>query len=176
MISLCRFSVSSSVNRGEQCPPRRSGEQCGHLERSLRKLSTGEIDMTDGQDSGEQSWDVWPEGQTLRVGAGASCPPARTPLGRVVLRVTVISPPVSPHSASWPGLLFPQTHAWRRVEAGPGDPEMPPERPVHPVGCSQLCLVEVNRGAQETGSEALIPGPVLPQLFPHRGPQAVTTP
>lgn len=54
-------------------------------------------------------------------------------------------------------------------------PKMPCKHPVNLVGCSQLCLFEVNRGAQETQPETLLPGIVLSQLFLLWGSQAVTT-
>lgn len=74
------------------------------MERSLRKLSTGEDNVTNGQASGKQRWDAWSDVQGEWVGARAVLTLAEILLGGAAVRMAhglsfSISSIVSWHSA-----------------------------------------------------------------------------
>lgn len=78
------------------------------IEHSLRKLSTGEVDVTNGQTSGKQKWDVGSEVQPHWVGARAICTLAEILPGRAVVRmIHCLSLSIS-SIVSWPS-VFPNT-------------------------------------------------------------------
>lgn len=136
------------------------------IEHTPRKLSTGEVDVTNGQASGKQKWDVSQKSASVSGGRACLHPNRDVPRKGLVRMVRCLSLSIS-SIVSWPS-VFPNTVTEE-------DREEPCKHPVHLVGCSQLCLFEVKRGAQETHPETLIPGMVLPQLSLHWGSQAVTT-
>ena len=78
------------------------------MERSLRKLSTGEDNVTNGQASGKQRWDAWSEVQVQWVGARAVLTLAEMLLGRAAVRMAHgLSFSIS-SIVSWPS-VFPNT-------------------------------------------------------------------
>ena len=82
------------------------------MEHSLRKLSTGEVKVTNGQASGKQRWNVWTEVQAQWVGARVVLTLAEGLLGRSAVRMTHGLPFSISSIISWPP-VFPNT---RRTE------------------------------------------------------------
>lgn len=142
------------------------------IEHTLRKLSTGEVDVTNGQASGKQKWDVSQKSASVSGGRACLHPNRDVPRKSWGQDGSLSLPQHFQHC--FLAFCFPK-YSHRGRQRGAMRPKMPCKHPVHLVGCSQLCLFEVKRGAQETHPETLIPGMVLPQLSLHWGSQAVTT-
>ena len=75
------------------------------IEHSLRKLSTGEVDVTNGQASGNQKWDVRSEVQPQWVGARAVCTLAEMLPRRVVVRMILCLSLSISSIVSWPSVF-----------------------------------------------------------------------
>lgn len=102
------------------------------MERSLRKLSTGEDNVTNGQASGKQRWDAWSEVQGQWVGARAVLTLAEILLGGAAVRMAHGLSFSSP--ALYPGPLFSQIQVWRRTKRETVRPDMHCQHSVYLVG------------------------------------------
>lgn len=82
------------------------------MEHSLRKLSTGEVNVTNSQASGKQRWNTWSEVQAQWVGARVDFTLAEGSWEDLQSGWPMVSLSASP--ASSPGLLFSQIQEGQR--------------------------------------------------------------